>query len=76
MGGALEVIPGDVKIKNAETRFAMDRDPLTKSVYGSLKRGIQVAVENNCYGRSMPPLMLDVGQRENDEATCYFSFTI
>jgi len=27
----------------------MDRDPIAKAIYGGLKKGIQVAVENNCY---------------------------
>ena len=31
----------------------MDRDPITKAIYGGLKKGIQVAVENNCYASAV-----------------------
>jgi hypothetical protein len=31
----------------------MDRDPITKAVYGGIKKGIQVAVENNCLGSAV-----------------------
>ena len=31
----------------------MERDPISKAIYGGIKRGIQVAVENNCYGSAV-----------------------
>ena len=31
----------------------MERDPITKAIYGGIKRGIQVAVENNCLGSAV-----------------------
>jgi len=31
----------------------MERDPISKAIYGGIKRGIQVAVANNCYGSAV-----------------------
>jgi len=31
----------------------MERDPITKAIYGGIKKGIQVAVENNCYASAV-----------------------
>jgi len=31
----------------------MKRDPVTKSIYGGIKKSIQVAVENNCYASAV-----------------------
>ena len=31
----------------------MERDPITKAIYGGIKKGIQVTVENNCYGSAI-----------------------
>jgi len=31
----------------------MERDPITRAIYGGIKRGIQVAVENNCLGSAV-----------------------
>lgn len=31
----------------------MDRDPITKAIYGGLKKGIQLSVENNCYASAV-----------------------
>lgn len=31
----------------------MERDPITKAIYGGIKRGIQLTVENNCYGSAV-----------------------
>jgi hypothetical protein len=31
----------------------MERDPITKAIYGGIKKGIQVAVENNCLGSAV-----------------------
>jgi hypothetical protein len=31
----------------------MERDPITKAIYGGIKKGIQVAIENNCYGSAV-----------------------
>ena len=31
----------------------MERDPITKAIYGGIKKGIRVAVENNCLGSAV-----------------------
>jgi len=31
----------------------MEKDPISKAIYGGIKKGIQVAVENNCYGSAV-----------------------
>jgi hypothetical protein len=31
----------------------MERDPITKAIYGGIKKGIRVAVKNNCYGSAV-----------------------
>jgi hypothetical protein len=31
----------------------MERDPVTKAIYGGIKKGIQVAVRSNCYGSAV-----------------------
>jgi hypothetical protein len=31
----------------------MERDPITKAIYGGIKKGIQVAVQNNCLGSAV-----------------------
>lgn len=31
----------------------MERDPISKAIYGGIKRGIQVAVANDCYGSAV-----------------------
>jgi hypothetical protein len=31
----------------------MEKDPIRKAIYGGIKKGIQVTVENNCYGSAV-----------------------
>ena len=31
----------------------MERDPITKAIYGGIKRGIEVSIKNNCYGSAV-----------------------